>query len=102
MESGGRRKKNGKGEGEGEVEVEEGDEGKMLKRNQTIIKLLSHPHFRACICTQIGRLTWLCTGTLHREILPLCETLLTADKLRCLHALHTLLSVSCLRYMSGV
>ena len=74
-----------------------GDEGKMLKRNQTIIKLLSHPHFRACICTQIGRLTWLCTGTLHREILPLCETQLTADKLRYSHALHTLQSISYLR-----
>ena len=40
MESGGRRKKR-KGEGE----EEERAEGKMLRRNQTIIKLLSHPHF---------------------------------------------------------
>lgn len=32
------------GEKKGEGEEEERDEGKMLRHNQTIIKLLSHPH----------------------------------------------------------
>lgn len=75
MESGGRREK-GKGGGE------ERDEGKMLWHNQTIIKLL---RFGACICTQIGWLTWLCMGTRYRQTLLLYETLLA-----CPYALHIL------------